>query len=55
MDQGTELRTIGDEIMLMKRKKTIRKSVDVCMAGLFLFLMAYQVTGEALHEWIGLT
>ena len=31
-----------------------RKIIDVCMTVLLLFLMAYQVTGEALHEWIGM-
>ena len=32
----------------------IRRVVDVCMTILLLFLMAYQVTGEVLHEWIGM-
>ena len=32
----------------------IRRIVDVCMTMLLLFLMAYQVTGEVLHEWIGM-
>ena len=41
--------------MRAERKKTIKKSVDVCMTLALLFLMAYQVTGEALHEWIGIT
>ena len=31
-----------------------RRIVDVCMTVLLLCLMAYQVTGEALHEWIGM-
>ena len=31
----------------------IKKVVDVCMAVLLLCLMAYQVTGEAAHEWLG--
>ena len=41
----------------MQRKQSImmyRRIVDVCMTVLLLFLMAYQVTGEALHEWIGM-
>lgn len=33
----------------------IRKSVDVCMTFALLCLMAYQATGEAAHEWIGVT
>jgi len=36
-----------------KHINTIKKSVDVCMTVLLLCLMAYQVTGEALHEWLG--
>ena len=28
--------------------------MDVAMTVLLLFLMAYQVTGEVLHEWIGI-
>ena len=39
----------------MKGKMNITKRiVDVCMIVLLLCLMAYQVTGEALHEWIGM-
>ena len=32
----------------------MRRMIDVCMTILLLFLMAYQVTGETLHEWIGI-
>ena len=32
----------------------IKKAVDVCMTVLLLCLMAYQVTGETLHEWFGI-
>ena len=32
----------------------IRRTVDTIMCVLLLFLMAYQVTGEALHEWGGI-
>ena len=31
-----------------------RRVIDVCMTFTLLFLMAYQVTGEVLHEWIGI-
>lgn len=31
-----------------------KKIIDVIMTALLLFLMAYQVTGEVLHEWIGI-
>ena len=33
----------------------IRRIVDAAMTILLLFLMAYQVTGEAAHEWIGMS
>ena len=33
----------------------IRRTVDICMTVSLLFLMAYQVTGEVLHEWIGIS
>ena len=32
----------------------IKRIVDVFMTVLLLCLMAYQVTGEVLHEWIGI-
>ena len=35
-------------------KNRIRKAVDVVLTVLLLCLMAYQVTGEKLHEWIGI-
>ncbi len=39
----------------MKAKQTnaIKKTVDAVMTAVLLCLMAYQVTGEALHEWLG--
>ena len=40
--------------MQAKRNMVIKRIVDVCMTVLLLCLMAYQVTGEALHEWIGI-
>ena len=40
----------------MNAKKTdiMKKIVDACMTVLLLCLMAYQATGEALHEWFGI-
>ncbi|MBQ9046590.1 MAG: SUMF1/EgtB/PvdO family nonheme iron enzyme [Solobacterium sp.] len=32
----------------------IRRTVDIAMTVLLLFLMAYQVTGEMAHEWTGM-
>ncbi len=40
--------------MQSKQSTMIKRIVDVCMTVLLLCLMAYQVTGEALHEWIGI-
>ena len=37
-----------------KNNTMIKRIVDVCMTVLLLCLMAYQVIGEALHEWIGI-
>lgn len=37
-----------------KNSKVIKRSVDVLMTVLLLCLMAYQVTGDFLHEWIGI-
>ena len=39
------------EVLTISMKKRI---VDVCMTVLLLCLMAYQVTGETAHEWIGI-
>ena len=36
------------------RMRIGKKAVDGCMTVLLLCLMAYQVTGEALHEWFGI-
>ena len=41
----------------MSKAKTTnmtRRIVDASMTVLLLFLMAYQVTGETAHEWIGM-
>ena len=40
--------------MQRKYNTMIKRIVDVCMTVLLLCLMAYQVTGEVLHEWIGI-
>lgn len=36
------------------KKRSLRLIVDLCMSLLLLCLMAYQVTGEELHEWFGI-
>ena len=37
-----------------KRKFPLRLVTDVSLTVLLLCLMAYQITGEVLHEWIGM-
>ncbi|MDE7299769.1 MAG: DUF4405 domain-containing protein [Lachnospiraceae bacterium] len=37
----------------MKQKMKIKMAVDFVMTILLLLLMAYQITGQELHEWIG--
>ncbi|MBR4456909.1 MAG: SUMF1/EgtB/PvdO family nonheme iron enzyme [Solobacterium sp.] len=37
----------------VKMNNTVKRIVDAVMTVLLLFLMAYQVTGEMAHEWIG--
>ncbi len=37
-----------------KNSSMVKRIVDVCMTVLLLCLMAYQVTGEQAHEWIGM-
>lgn len=37
-----------------KHNSQIKKIVDICMTGLLLCLMSYQVVGEVLHEWFGI-
>ena len=33
--------------------RELKRIIDICMCVVLLLLMAYQVTGELLHEWIG--
>lgn len=37
----------------MKAKQIFKMSVDILMTVLFLILMAYHITGNSLHEWLG--
>ena len=37
-----------------KTNNIIKRIVDTAMTVLLLLLMAYQVTGEMAHEWIGM-
>ena len=38
----------------MDRRSVIKRIIDIAMTVLLLCLMAYQVTGEMAHEWIGM-
>lgn len=37
----------------MKPKMKAKMGIDFLMTGMLLLLMAYQITGQELHEWIG--
>ena len=37
-----------------KKNRITKRIVDAAMTVLLLLLMAYQVTGEMAHEWIGM-
>lgn len=37
----------------MSKKQIVKMTVDLCMTLLLLFLMGYQLWGEAVHEWAG--
>lgn len=37
----------------MKSKMKIKMEIDFLMTALLLCLMAYQITGQELHEWLG--
>ena len=39
---------------MQNSKNVFKLIVDATMTVLLFCLMAYQVTGEALHEWIGI-
>lgn len=39
----------------MKPKQILKIAIDIAMTVLFLALMAYHVTGNSLHEWLGVT
>lgn len=36
------------------KQNRLRRAIDIGAIVLLLLLMAYQVTGEALHEWLGM-
>ena len=40
--------------MQTKKNSAIKRAVDVVLTALLLSLMAYQMTGEVLHEWLGI-
>ncbi len=40
--------------MQTKIKNIFKKGIDVLLTVLLLFIMAYQVTGEEWHEWLGI-
>ncbi len=38
----------------IKKNTIIKRVVDAVLTALLLFLMAYQVTGDVIHEWLGI-
>jgi len=38
----------------MKKNTLVKRTLDIILAILLLFLMAYQVTGDLWHEWLGI-
>ena len=40
--------------MQAKTSNIIKRIVDLVLTVLLLFLMAYQVTSDVLHEWLGI-
>jgi hypothetical protein len=40
--------------MQTKTTNIIKRIVDMLLTVLLLFLMAFQVTGDVLHEWLGI-
>lgn len=40
--------------MQAKTKNVIKRIVDGVLTVLLLFLMAFQVTGDVLYEWLGI-
>lgn len=39
----------------MRSKGNMKLLIDLLMTGILLALMAYQITGEKLHEWLGVS
>ncbi|MDR2842702.1 MAG: DUF4405 domain-containing protein [Spirochaetaceae bacterium] len=39
----------------MRPKMILKMSLDLCMTVIMLFLMAYHLTGDAVHEWLGVS
>ena len=37
----------------MKPKMIMKIAVDLCMTGTLIFLMTYELIGQATHEWLG--
>ena len=38
---------------MKKRANKLKHAIDAVMSIVLLFLMAFQVTGDKYHEWIG--
>lgn len=40
--------------LVKNHQQQIKRIIDIAMSIILVFLMAYQVTGEKVHEWIGI-
>ncbi len=41
--------------MRSKKINTVKRITDAVLTVLLLFIMAFQVTGDTLHEWLGIS
>ena len=38
----------------MKRDAALKIATDFCMTAVLIILMAYELVGQAVHEWLGI-
>lgn len=41
--------------MRSKKINIVKRIIDAVLTVLLLFIMAFQVTGDTLHEWLGIS
>ena len=55
MAEGSGLLIIEYRVKRVKRKNIIKRIVDIALTVTLLLLMAFQVTEQLAHEWLGIT